>query len=139
MGTVSLLVCLLQILRRGQNELLQILLLKGLLTDLQVNRHLDMLPVNAVVLFELLHRQVPQSLQLLPLDVIQLTPDLPMNIISSLTPSFVQCAAGAAQMMSKSYLVVDEVQLVSDAAVPNLLDIDRFELFAKVCVTLEHL
>ena len=42
-------------------------------------------------------------------------------------------------MMSNSYLVVDEVQLVSDAAVPNLLDIDRFELFAKVCVALEHL
>ena len=102
MGTVSLLVCLLQILRRGQNELLQILLLKRLLTDLQVNRHLDMLPVNAVVLFELFHRQVPQSLQLLPLDVIQLTPDLPMNIISPLTPSFVQCAAGAAQMMMRA-------------------------------------
>ena len=42
-------------------------------------------------------------------------------------------------MTNNLYLVVDEVQLVCDTAVPNLLDIDCFELLAKVHVALEHL
>ena len=54
----------------GENELLQIFLFKRVLTNLQVNWHLDVLPVDAVVVFKLFHRQVPKSLQFLPLDVI---------------------------------------------------------------------
>ena len=105
------LVLLLQICCCLLDQLLEVLHVKLLRPDIQMFGDLEMLLVYSLICLKLLLGQVPQSLQLLPLDLIQLGPDP----------------------------VTEVLQLLGDGAVPDLVHLGALQLLPELRITLEDL
>ena len=105
------LVLLLQICCCLLDQLLEVLNVKLLRPDIQMFGDLEMLLVYSLISLELLLGQVPQSLQLLPLDLIQLGP----------------------------HPVAEVLQLLGDGAVPDLVHLGPLQLLPKLRIALEDL
>ena len=93
------------------DELPEVLLGKVCVLHVEVVGHLDPLPVDALHVLELLLGDVPQALHLLPLDLVQLV----------------------------AHVVVHQVELGGDGAVPDLVGARALQLRPEVGIALQYL
>ena len=106
-----LLVGLLQVLGGSLDQPLEVLLLESGVLWIHMHWNLKVLLVDALIQFILLHGQVPQPLDLPPLDLVQLGPDA----------------------------VVHEFELVGDGAVADLVHVGVLQLLPEVLIGLQDL
>ena len=105
------LILLLQVCCCLLDQLLEVLNVKFMRPDIQMFENLEMLLVYTLISLELLLCQVPESLQLLPFDLVQLGPDA----------------------------VTEVLKLLGNGAVPDLIHIGPLQLLPKLRVALKDL